>query len=283
MCDGLQDRLQWRDGHSHVEQVSGEEEVVDVAQQGEGQVPKVVQELLWKETRVLWKWQYVFLTTVSSSTYATTKGMNMNRCIFKMYPNHSSDTKLYFNHKHMNEVSKAETKKTFGFIRPRCIFVVIYLICPIHLCLKSTISVPSEITSFKVLLSYLQIQIPTFYNTSDYKNILVECRDSHCQWWWRLPSRSGTSSRPKRGWKECQKVSRMSIILFIDFFIMIHLLIFILTVSKTYLQWSFWCSSYHVNISTLILNILHARQNEHRTLFFLILLRNSSQIILPIV
>lgn len=50
--DGLQDRLQWRDGHSHIEQVSSEEEVVDVAQQGEGQVPKVVQELLWEEIRV---------------------------------------------------------------------------------------------------------------------------------------------------------------------------------------------------------------------------------------
>lgn len=46
VCDGLEDRLERRDGHSHVQQMGSEEEVVDVTQQREGQVPQVVQELL---------------------------------------------------------------------------------------------------------------------------------------------------------------------------------------------------------------------------------------------
>ena len=43
---GLQDGLQRRDGHGHVYQVSGEEEVVQVAEEREGKVPQVVQERL---------------------------------------------------------------------------------------------------------------------------------------------------------------------------------------------------------------------------------------------
>lgn len=64
MCDRLQDRLQRGDGHSHVQQVSGKEEVVHVAQDGEGEVPQVVQELLAKRRRkeiILWCFRKVNL------------------------------------------------------------------------------------------------------------------------------------------------------------------------------------------------------------------------------
>lgn len=99
----------------------------------------------------------------------------------------------------MNGARKAETQKTFGFIRLSCTFIFTYLTCSYHPCIESTISVSSA-----WLLSQSSYLI--LYNTLDYKNISVECRDSHCQWWWRLPSRSGTSSRPKKGWKKFQKV-----------------------------------------------------------------------------
>ncbi len=59
MCHRLQDGAQRLEADRHVQQVSGEEEVVEVSQEGETEVPRVVEERLEQTNNIGYRYPTV--------------------------------------------------------------------------------------------------------------------------------------------------------------------------------------------------------------------------------